>query len=367
MIAQRDLDLGIASTDRLDPTSLREPDRVVVGSEGCLTGRIDQFTCGQLGHNDDLSRVVPSTKVHICRINRDRRDLIERNRLVGKFAFGFRSRGGSLRRVRIGNRFESFDAERGDRTVLNRRCRTCRGHIQIGDQLRVGNIPNSHMTVGCTRSDASLGIDCQGIHGSIWNWKSPQDLGLLGNVLLELLSFFGLSLRGTLGLNGLDLRRHFSIDIVRPNFDKTLIVDCRGCRKVLSIGTDGHREDASRHRIELSNQVRIVADDTGGLSKHAIDLRRPIGTSDENLVTLGMSRKSLDTPSKSPWSNRGDVVDESFGFDFRKLDGHVASTGDQMLAIDGKDRRAGPVFVCALVEFLVSFEVESSNRVIGHT
>ena len=116
----------------------------------------------------------------------------------------------------------------------------------------------------------------------------------------------------------------------------------------------------------MSNQVCIVTDDPSCLSKHTIDLGGAIGTTNEDFISFGVNRKGLDSPSKGTRGNRGNVVDEAFGFNFGELDGHVAGTGDQVLAIDGKDRRARPVLVGALVEFLVAFEVKGSNRVVCH-
>ena len=74
----------------------------------------------------------------------------------------------------------------------------------------------------------------------------------------------------------------------------------------------------------------------------------------------------MDPAAEGTWGDRCDVVDEPFGFDIGQFDRHVAGPREQVFAIDGKDRRARPIIVGPLVEFLVPFEVQRTDRVVGH-
>ena len=188
----------------------------------------------------------------------------------------------------IADGLEAIDAKVCKRAVLGGIEGACRGRIEIGDELGIGDVPDANAAVRTTACQTTLGVDGQGIDGNVGDLEGSEDLGLFGDVFLEFLALVGFALGSPFGLDRFDFWRQFAIDIVGPDLHDALVIDRRGRRKVFAIRADSHREDTAWHGVELTDQVGIIADDASRLPEDAIDSRSSVGATDEDLIAFRM-------------------------------------------------------------------------------
>ena len=141
----------------------------------------------------------------------------------------------------------------------------------------------------------------------------------------------------------------------------------RGARDdALAIGREIDAEDATLHRGEFADEVRVVADDAFREALHAVDRGHAVGAADEHFVALRMPCEHLHAAFECAGRDGRDVINEAHRGDLGELHAHVAAAGDDVLAVHAPHGVEHPIAVAAHEErFLARGGVDGPHGIVG--
>ena len=104
-------------------------------------------------------------------------------------------------------------------------------------------------------------------------------------------------------------------------------------------------ENPTRHRRELADEVRVVADHALGHTRQPENLRHTVRATDEHFLFFRVHRDGVDAALECARSDGGDVVYKPRGGHLGQFHRHVAANRDKVIALVIPDRVQHPVIV----------------------
>ena len=211
---------------------------------------------------------------------------------------------------------------------------------------------------GC--HDFAIGSECEGVNAATRNGGGAELFDVFGQPVIE-----GLA-ASIDGLNDLfHFVRHGAVVFRGIDVHCPIAFVAGATGDGLAVGCEGDSEDAAFHRWELADEIGVVTDLPHGDAVHAVNLRNAIGTADENFVPLRVPCEGVDATFERARGDGGDVVDESLSAAFGEFDAHIATTGDDLLAVNAPECVEDPIVMTAHEQgFLAGRSIDGAQGIV---